>query len=79
MKYMKIIPLTFLFVGFLASSLLAAGEKGSASWGLTQGEITTFPKGHVATVQYSPNRTVSYDKQHMPWFESTLNPRNLAE
>ena len=73
MKNIKIIPIALISIGLLTSSLFAAGEKLTVStWDMPQGNITSFPKGHVASVKYSPNRAVSYDKQHMPWFESTL-------
>jgi len=41
------------------------------------GDVTKFPKGHVATVEHTPHLVNQQDKQGMPWFQSTLNPQNV--
>lgn len=64
---------------FLASSLgLAMTDKYyQPSTDTSMGNVTNFPKGHVATVDHTPLLLTQRDKQGMPWFESTLNPKNV--
>ncbi|GEM_PF-1975695 len=64
--------------GASAQMMTDAGYKNaSPSWDMSTGDITKFPKGHQATTDYTPNLVTNLDKQGQPWFQSTLNPRNL--
>ena len=77
MKTINILLVIFMVIGFAGGTLLASDKYYVPSWGMATGEITDYPKGHTARVDYTPNLAVNYDKQHMPWFESTLKPQNL--
>ena len=77
MKTLKIAGFVLMAMA-LVSSAFAAGEKMyEAGWGMAQGDITTYPKGHEARVASTPEMITSLDKQGNPWFQSTLNPQNL--
>ncbi|MBI4972105.1 MAG: hypothetical protein HZC17_09815 [Candidatus Omnitrophica bacterium] len=76
MKTLKIAGFVLMLLAFAASAF--AGNKYYVpSWGMAQGDITTYPKAHEARAPYTPEMVTSLDKQGKPWFQSTLNPQNL--
>ena len=77
MKTIKIISITAFLLGLVASGAMAGDKYYTPSWNMPTGDITKFPKGHEATTGYTPNQIVNYDKQHAPWFSSTLKSQNL--
>ncbi len=77
MKTIQLIAITALVLGFGAGMANAGDKYYVPSWGMPQGQTTTFEKGHKATTEYNEKQIVSYDKQHKPWFQSTLKPSNL--
>ncbi|MBI4398613.1 MAG: hypothetical protein HY586_05765 [Candidatus Omnitrophica bacterium] len=79
MKPIKITLGIALILAAMAGGAVAGDKFYVPSWNLPQGDITTFPKGHKVSTQFMPERIVSYDKQHMPWFESTLKPQHVKK
>ena len=76
---MKTLKIGFVMLLLMVVTPIAfAGDKYYVpSWGMQQGDITTYPKAHEARAPYTPEMVTSLDKQGMPWFQSTLNPQNL--
>ncbi|MBI4971088.1 MAG: hypothetical protein HZC17_04530 [Candidatus Omnitrophica bacterium] len=80
MNTLKVAAGLIMILAVSASGLLAAPDKNSTpSWGMSQGNITTYPKGHEATSQYNPDQVSSVNKQGQRWFQNTLNTLNIKK
>lgn len=79
MKTFKVVLFVILVIGIAISpsGYAFSAKYTSPNWGMQQGQVSNFAKGHQPTAAYAPEQVVSFDKQHIPWFESTLKPQNL--
>ena len=76
MKNITVVAIAVLVLMSTANGFAFSAKYAEPS-NLSSGSVSSFAKGHMATVAYTPKLAVSYDKQHTPWFESTLKPGNL--
>ena len=78
MKTFKLMIAVFLILGIAlgneAFALTAKYSEPGAN--VLGGVITSYPKGHTGTSNYTPGQTVNYDKQHKA-FQNSLTPQNL--
>jgi len=68
-----------LVVALSTAGYAMMGKTGSGMSGISDGQHTSFGKGHSATVDYTPHLIVNYDKQYKSWAQSTLNPENIRK